>query len=113
MTITRDLPTAWTVARDEAFFRIVQSLFKPSWVFAASTMLASYDDEAEAQPSQPAGTAEHEAGCRGRFASGSAHPALSLPADCRHGSRTVGADGTYLECACPARLPGHFAPRQV
>lgn len=103
MTMSRELPTAWTVARDEAFFRIVQSLFEPSWVFAASILLASYDEDSGVLPGHRA------PGCRPRFAPGSAHPALILPADCRHGSRSVGADGHYLGCSCPARLPGHLA----
>jgi hypothetical protein len=30
---------------DEQFFRLVQSLFSPAFVFGASVLLASYDDE--------------------------------------------------------------------
>jgi hypothetical protein len=37
----------WTVAWDEAFFRIVQSLFSPQVLEAASGLLASYDDTCE------------------------------------------------------------------
>jgi hypothetical protein len=32
-------------ARDDAFFRIVQNLFPPKFLFSASTLLASYDDD--------------------------------------------------------------------
>lgn len=44
MTITREVRTAWTAERDEEFFRIVQALFPPVWLSAASELLASYDD---------------------------------------------------------------------
>jgi hypothetical protein len=39
--------TAWTVEWDEAFFRVVQSLFSPQVLEAASGLLASYDDAYE------------------------------------------------------------------
>ena len=33
------------IARDDAFFRIVRHLFSSSFLFAAGTLLATYDDE--------------------------------------------------------------------
>ena len=45
MTTTREVRTAWTAERDEAFFQIVRALFAPAWLSAAGVMLASYDDE--------------------------------------------------------------------
>ena len=50
MTTYRDCPRAWTAARDEAFFRIVQDLFCPAWLEAASALLAGYDPVAEPVP---------------------------------------------------------------
>ena len=44
MTTTNEVRNAWTAERDEAFFRIVQALFPPAWLSAASGLLASYDD---------------------------------------------------------------------
>lgn len=44
MTTTHEVRNAWTADRDEAFFRIVQALFPPAWLSAASELLASYDD---------------------------------------------------------------------
>jgi hypothetical protein len=35
--------SAWTVQWDEPFFRLVQALFSPQWLDAASGLLASYD----------------------------------------------------------------------
>ena len=39
-------PTTWDASRDEAFFRIVQYVFPPALLEAASVLLASYDDVA-------------------------------------------------------------------
>ena len=44
MTTTHEVRNAWSADRDEAFFRIVQALFPPAWLSAASELLASYDD---------------------------------------------------------------------
>ncbi|MDT7550439.1 MAG: hypothetical protein QOE84_2833 [Actinomycetota bacterium] len=44
MLTTRPLATAWNVDRDEVFFRLVQGLFPPAFLEAASGLLASYDD---------------------------------------------------------------------
>ena len=44
MTTNHEVRNAWTADRDEAFFRIVQALFPPAWLSAASELLASYDD---------------------------------------------------------------------
>ena len=44
MRTRRDVHAAWTTGRDEAFFRIVQSLFPAAWLSAASVLLASYDE---------------------------------------------------------------------
>jgi hypothetical protein len=41
---TRVLHTEWTPARDEVFFRLVQGLFPPTFLEAASGLLGSYDD---------------------------------------------------------------------
>ena len=40
--------TPWTVQWDEAFFRLVQSLFSPHWLDAASALLSSYDADESA-----------------------------------------------------------------
>jgi hypothetical protein len=37
--------TATFTDTDEKFFRLVQSIFSPSFVFGASVLLSSYDDE--------------------------------------------------------------------
>lgn len=37
----------WTAEIDEAFFRLVQSLFTPAYLEAASGLLASYDEAFE------------------------------------------------------------------
>lgn len=45
MATTHTIRTDWTADRDEVFFRIVQSLYPPAWLSAASVLLASYDDD--------------------------------------------------------------------
>lgn len=40
-------------ARDDAFFRIVRHLFSSSFLFSASTLLATYDDEPPYVPPEP------------------------------------------------------------
>jgi hypothetical protein len=41
---------SWTVEWDEPFFRLVQSVFPPTFLEAASGLLASYDDAYESAP---------------------------------------------------------------
>jgi hypothetical protein len=47
MLTTRPAPTAWNIERDEVFFRLVQGVFAPAFLEAASGLLASYDDAFE------------------------------------------------------------------
>jgi hypothetical protein len=37
--------SAWTAARDDEFFRVVQLLFAPMWLAGATVLLSSYDAE--------------------------------------------------------------------
>ncbi len=42
----QSLPLTWDSARDDSFFRVVVGVFAAGWLFGASVLLASYDDDA-------------------------------------------------------------------
>ena len=52
MTSTEQVPTTWDTDRDEPFFRLVAHVLPCSVLEAASSLLASYDDEVA--PAAPA-----------------------------------------------------------
>jgi hypothetical protein len=53
------LPAAWTPA-DDAFFRVVASVFPPEFTAGAGALLGSYDDEELALAADAAGGASSE-----------------------------------------------------
>ena len=66
-TALESLPATWSPA-DDAFFRVVASVFPPTFTAGAGVLLSSYDDVPEAAPTDPVVTRpaqqRHHAGLR-------------------------------------------------